>query len=126
MFSADGPGVLESIFELDPQNRDWESNRLTRADVEPRAIEELRGLLKGTLVDSAGNRPGIDASGLRWVDGQPRNALRVPFLASIAPDSQFVYIHRDPAETVPAMLRAPVQSVGYRGARARAMEGPSD
>jgi uncharacterized protein (TIGR03032 family) len=105
VFSADGPGVLESIFELDAQNRDWESNRLTRADVEPRAVEELRGRLKGTLVDSAGNRPGIDASGLRWVDGQPRNALRVPFLAAIAPDAQFVYIHRDPAETVPAMLR---------------------
>ena len=44
--------------------------------------------------------------GLRWVDGHPRNALRVPFLAGVAPDAQFVYIHREPAETVPAMLRA--------------------
>jgi hypothetical protein len=27
--------------------------------------------------------------------GQPRNALRVPFLAAVTPDSQFVYIHRE-------------------------------
>jgi uncharacterized protein (TIGR03032 family) len=103
--AADGAGVLDGIFELDPANREWDSNRLTGADVEPRAVEELRSRLKATLIDSEGNRPGIDASGLRWVDGVPRNALRVPFLAAIAPDARFVYIHRDPVETVPAMLR---------------------
>jgi uncharacterized protein (TIGR03032 family) len=104
VFSAQAP-VLDGIFELEPENREWDSNRLTGADVEPRAVEELRGRLKGMLTDTAGNRPGLDASGLRWVDGQPRNALRVPFLAAVAPDSQFVYIHREPTETVPAMLR---------------------
>ena len=104
LFSASAP-VFDAIFELQPENREWDSNRLTPADIQPRAVEDLRGRLKGTLVDSAGNRPGIDATGLRWVDGQPRNALRVPFLAGIAPDCQFVYIHRDPAETIPAMLR---------------------
>ena len=104
VFSAQG-AILDGIFELEPENREWDSNRLTGADVEPRSVEELRSRLKGGLTDSAGNRPGLDASGLRWVDGQPRNALRVPFLAAVAPDSQFVYIHREPAETVPAMLR---------------------
>jgi len=103
IFSAQG-AILDGIFELDPQNRDWDSNRLTAADVEPRSVEELRGRLKGGLVDSQGNRPGLDATGVRWADGQPRNALRVPFLAAIAPDAQFVYVHRDPSETVPAML----------------------
>jgi uncharacterized protein (TIGR03032 family) len=98
--------VLDGIFELEPENRQWDSNRLTRADLEARAVEELRGRLKGTLTDSDGNQPGLDATGLRWVDGQPRNAIRVPFLAAVAPDSQFVYIHREPPETVPAMLRA--------------------
>ncbi len=105
MFSAAGQGILDGIFELEPENRGWDSNRLTAADSEPRAVEELRGRLKVGLVDSEGNRPGIDASRLRWVDGHPRNALRVPFLAAIAPDAQFVYIHREPSETVPAMLQ---------------------
>jgi uncharacterized protein (TIGR03032 family) len=105
VFSAQSP-ILDGIFELEPENREWSSNRLTGADVEPRAVEELRGRLTGSLTDSAGNRPGLDATGLRLVDGQPRNALRVPFLAAVSPDSQFVYIHREPSETVPAMLRA--------------------
>jgi hypothetical protein len=100
VFSAQGP-VLDGIFELEPENREWDSNRLTAGDLEARAVEELRGRLKGSLSDSARNRPGIDASGLRWVDGQARNGLRVPFLAAVAPDSQFVYIHRAPSETVP-------------------------
>jgi uncharacterized protein (TIGR03032 family) len=106
IFSAPGGGILEGIFELEPENREWESNRLLAADVQPRPVEELRGRLKSGLVDSDGNRPGLDASGLRWVDGQPRNALRVPFLAAVAPDAQFVYIHRDPERTIPAMLAA--------------------
>jgi uncharacterized protein (TIGR03032 family) len=104
VFSASTP-ILDGIFELRPENREWDGNRLTAADIQPRAVEDLRGSLKGGLADSSGNRPGIDATGLRWVDGQPRNALRVPFLAAIAPDAQFVYIHREPAETIPAMLR---------------------
>ncbi len=104
VFSASVP-IVDGIFELQPENREWDSNRLIAADIQPRAVEDLRGRLKGGLVDSSGNRPGIDATGLRWVDGQPRNALRVPFLAGISPDAQFVYIHRDPAETIPAMLR---------------------
>ena len=107
-FSADasGPGPLEGIFELDPENREWDSNRLTAADAQPRAVEEIRGRLKATLTDHEGNRPGLDASGIRWVDGTPRNALRIPFLNAIAPDAAFVFIQRDPAGALPSMLEA--------------------
>ena len=28
--------VFDEIYELDPANRDWDSNRLTAADAEPR------------------------------------------------------------------------------------------
>ena len=124
VFSSATP-ILDAIFELQPENREWDSNRLTAADIQPRAVEDLRGQLKGRLVDSEGNRPGIDAAGLRWVDGQPRNALRVPFLAPVAPDSQFVYIHREPAEAIPAMLRVwqSGRRVSYPGLPG--WEGPS-
>src|SRR5262249_53180916 len=94
MFSA--PGALLEVFELIPENREWDSDPLPPTDLQPRVVEEIRGRLKGNPTDSAGNRPGIDATGVRWVDGVPKDALRVPFLAAIAPDSQFVYVHRDP------------------------------
>jgi uncharacterized protein (TIGR03032 family) len=103
-FTAIAPGPLDPVFELKPENRNWDSNRLTAADIEPRAISEIRNNLKGTLVDSKGNRPGIDPSGIRWVDASPRNTLRVPFLHRIAPDARFVFLHREPSESVPRML----------------------
>lgn len=106
VYTTPGVSVLEDVFELVPANRDWDSNRLTAGDVQPRPLEEIRGRLKASLVDRDGNRPGLDATGLRWVDGTPRNALRVPFLNRIAPDATFVYIHRDPAEVLPSMLEA--------------------
>ena len=98
--------MFDAVYELDPVNRDWDSNRLTAADAEPRAVEELRSNLKASLRDRDGNRPGLDATGLRWVDGTPRSALRVPFLDAICPDAYFVYVHREPRETVPSMLEA--------------------
>jgi uncharacterized protein (TIGR03032 family) len=105
-FATEGAGVFEPVFELNPANRDWDSNRLTAADVEARAVQEIRQNLKGLLVDRDGKRPGIDPSGIRWVDASPRGALRVPFLTAIAPDAHFVYIHREPRDTLPRMLRA--------------------
>jgi uncharacterized protein (TIGR03032 family) len=105
-FTTTAPGPLEPVFELKPENRDWDSNRLTAADIEPRAVSEIRNNLKATLVDREGHRPGIDPSGIRWVDASPRNALRVPFLHRIAPDAQFVFVHREPRESLPSMLQA--------------------
>jgi uncharacterized protein (TIGR03032 family) len=101
-----GHRLLDSIFELDPANRDWDSHRLTEADVAPRVVEELRSNLKGTLIDRRGGRPGLDASGLRWLDATPRNALRVPFLDAVCPDALFVYVHRAPRESLREMVRA--------------------
>jgi uncharacterized protein (TIGR03032 family) len=105
VYTAGAPGVLEPVFELKPENRNWDSNRLTAADVEARSTEEIRQNLKAMLVDRHGKRPGIDPSGIRWVDAAPRNALRVPFLNAIAPDATFVFLHREPGESLPAMLQ---------------------
>ena len=64
------------------------------------------------MCDRDGDRPGLDASGLRWVDGTPRTALSVPFLAAICPDAYFVYVHREPGDTVASMAEA-WRSGGY-------------
>jgi uncharacterized protein (TIGR03032 family) len=106
VFTAPAPGPLEPVFELRPENREWDSNRLVAADIESRSITEIRNNLKTMLADRDGNRPGIDPSGIRWIDAASRNALRVPFLHAIAPDARFVYIHREPRETLPSLLRA--------------------
>jgi uncharacterized protein (TIGR03032 family) len=108
LFTAgrDGRSVFDAVYELDPANRDWDGNRLTAADAQPGVAEELRANLKASLRDRDGNRPGLDVTGLRWVDGAPRSALRVPFLDAICPDAYFIYVHRPPADTVPSMVAA--------------------
>ena len=109
---GDRPSVFDAVYELNPANRDWDSHRLTAADARPRVIEELRLNLKASLCDRDGDRPGLDASGLRWVDGTPRTALSVPFLNAICPDAYFVYVHREPGDTVASMAEA-WRSGGY-------------
>ena len=43
---------------------------------------------------------------LRLLEKTPKNALRVPFLAAAFPDASFVYLYRDPRETISSMLDA--------------------
>ena len=100
-----GPGLVDEVSELAPAERGWESNRLTPAEVTPLVVREITERLKAGLTDREGRRPGLDATGIRWVDGAPRNALRVPFLNAIAPDAFFVYLHRDPAQAVVEMFQ---------------------
>ncbi|HEX5821651.1 MAG TPA: hypothetical protein VFY30_07780 [Solirubrobacterales bacterium] len=52
VFSASMP-ILDGIFELMPENREWDSNRLTAADIQPRAIEDLRGALSSSRKTAA-------------------------------------------------------------------------
>jgi hypothetical protein len=41
---------------------------------------------------------------VRLLEKTPRNALRIPFLRRVFPGATFVYLHRDPAETMSSML----------------------
>ena len=43
---------------------------------------------------------------MRFLEKTPKNSLRVPFLAAAYPDAQFVYLYRDPRETISSMLEA--------------------
>lgn len=36
----------------------------------------------------------------------PKNSLRVPFLARVFPDARFLYLYRDPRETLSSMIEA--------------------
>src|SRR5690606_33866497 len=42
----------------------------------------------------------------RLLEKTPKNALRVPFLAEVFPDATFLYLYRDPRETISSMLDA--------------------
>ena len=68
-------------------------------------IERLAQGFLSQLRDRDGAPPPA-AGPVRLVEKTPKNALRVPFLAAAFPDARFVYLYRDPRETISSMLDA--------------------
>ncbi|HKR64411.1 MAG TPA: sulfotransferase [Thermoanaerobaculia bacterium] len=97
--------VIEGMNHLHPSNRGWESNRLTAADADRGTVQRLVSRFLVRLRDRDGRLP-THYAGLRLLEKTPRNCLRLPFLAAAFPDAQFVYLYREPRDTVSSMLDA--------------------
>jgi uncharacterized protein (TIGR03032 family) len=103
----DGRPVIESMPAVQASNRGWDSDRLTGADaLGGEFADRLRERLSERLVGPGGEPPPEDATGLRLVDATLTNALRVPFLSAVFPHSIFVYVYRDPRESIAGMLES--------------------
>ncbi len=98
--------LVEGIRELRPGARGWESNRLAAEDARPEVVERLTDAFFLGLRDRTGRRPAAGAEELRLLEKTPKNALRVPFLAAAFPDALFVYLYRNPRETINSIYEA--------------------
>jgi uncharacterized protein (TIGR03032 family) len=98
--------LIESIRPLHPRARAFASNRLEAVDARPAVVERLTDGFFLALRDRDGRRPVAGAEGLRLVEKTPKNALRVPFLAAAFPDARFVYLYRNPRETINSIYEA--------------------
>jgi uncharacterized protein (TIGR03032 family) len=96
--------IIESIPALRPAAHGWESNRLTADDATTETVATLAQQFIAELRDRDG-RPPMPGP-VRMLEKTPKNSLRVPFLATAFPDGRFVYLYRDPRETVSSMLDA--------------------
>lgn len=95
--------LIENVPGLAPASRQWESNRLTAADVTP----DRAGRLAEGFYRQLKDRSGQPARGrVRMLEKTPKNALRVPFFSGIWPDSHFIYLYRDVRETLYSMMEA--------------------
>ncbi len=96
--------LIESVPEASPAMNGWSSNRLTAADATPKVIEQLREKFSAHLKTNDGM--SIERWPVRMLEKTPKNALRIPFLAKVFPEAQFVYLHRDPRPTLASMMEA--------------------
>jgi len=96
--------VIEGLPELHPAACGFASNRLDAAACHPALVAELRRRFQGELRDR--NHQSPTHWPVRILEKTPKNALRVPFLARVFPQAHFVYLHRDPQQTLASMLEA--------------------
>ena len=94
---------IEQVADFHPARRGWSSNRLEAADATPEAVEELAEKFYQGLQDREG-RPA--AANVRMIEKTPKNALRVPFFSAAWDDSIFIYLYRDPRQTLASMMEA--------------------
>lgn len=97
--------LIEAFPSLTPAAHGWESNRLTADDLSPEIVEKLSGSFVRRLRNRDGD-PIEPGSIVRMIEKTPKNSLRIPFLAAAYPDAMFVYLWRDPRETISSMLDA--------------------
>ena len=96
--------LIEGLQGLHPRDHNYHSNRLDATSATPALTEELRQRFFAELRDRAGH-PATQKP-VRMLEKTPKNALRVPLLTKIFPEAQFVYLYRDPRQTLSSMIEA--------------------
>ncbi|WP_158882857.1 sulfotransferase [Rhodanobacter sp. L36] len=96
--------LIEGMEALHPARRGFDSNRLDAEVATPELTHELRDRFLSELRDRDGH--ALDQLPVRMLEKTPKNTLRVPFLAKIFPEARFVYLYRDPRETLSSMIEA--------------------
>jgi hypothetical protein len=97
-------GLIEGIDGLRPSQRNYDSNRLDGLDATPVVIGELRRRFFSEMRDRDGRPPPQQP--FRLLEKTPKNALRIPLLVKAFPEACFVYLYRDPRQTLSSMLEA--------------------
>jgi len=96
--------LIEDMVALNPGLLGYESNRLSASAATPAVVQELRQRMWAELRDREGAAP--TGAPVRVLEKTPKNALRVPFLAEVFPQARFVYLYRDPRQTLSSMIEA--------------------
>lgn len=95
--------IIEEIPGLSPHERSWSSNRLTADDASGETAEKLARSFYRHLTSRDRKVP---SGRIRMLEKTPKNAVRIPFLDAIWPDSQFIYLYRDVRQAFYSMWEA--------------------
>ncbi len=104
-------GLIEGIDGLRPAQRGYDSNRFDESTATPEVVGELRRRFHSQMRDRNGHPP--TQLPYRLLEKTPKNALRIPLLARAFPEACFIYLHRDPRQTLSSMIEA-WQSAHFR------------
>ncbi len=98
--------IIESIPLLHPQAKGFASNVLDESDATPEVVERLAAAFLRAAVNRDGTPASANRLPIRLLEKTPKNSLRVRFLNAAFPGARFVYLYREPRETLSSMLDA--------------------
>ena len=102
---------IEGIAALKPASRGFDSNVLIASDATPEVSTELRARFLAAARDRDGRPSPAGTLSLRLLEKTPRNALRVNFMRAVFPDALFLYLWREPEESLASLIE------GWRSGR---------
>ncbi|HZR33971.1 MAG TPA: sulfotransferase [Nevskia sp.] len=97
-------GLVEDLPQLRPWAEGVGSNRLTSAHVTQEVVEHIQAELAAKLRDRDGQ--ALPAGDARFLEKTPKNALRIPFFNALFPDARFIFLWRDPRESLSSIMEA--------------------
>ena len=95
---------IEGIAALKPENRGFDSNVLGASDATREIAADLHARFLAAARDREGRRAAPGNANVRLLEKTPKNALRIPFLRSIFPDARFLYLWREPDESLSSLI----------------------
>ncbi|MGZ0172952.1 MAG: sulfotransferase [Planctomycetales bacterium] len=104
--------IVESIPGLHPRDQDWTSNCLTTDAACQPAAGQLQANFTRLLQDRDSRHfsmakhdwPADRQSGVRLLAKTPKDALRIPFLKAVFPDARFIFLYREPHESISSIM----------------------
>ena len=97
--------LVENHADLRPGAPGIDSNRLTADQATDYHRDSIIDQILARLIDAAGNP--ADPEGNRvFLEKTPKNSLRIPFFNHIFPEARFVFLWRDPRESISSIIEA--------------------
>lgn len=103
--------ILRAFPQLRAENPEFDSGSLGEEHADPETRRLLRSCFLYLLRDHRGE-PYLDRPDSRrpstvcLLEKTPRNALNIPFLLKVFPRARFVFLHRDPRQTIASLIEA--------------------
>jgi hypothetical protein len=103
-FGDEGHAWIEKYPHLRPVAGGVDSNRLTSQHLNDELAEQLKQDMLRGMISIKGERPGPDTGAIRLLEKTPKNCLRIPFIDSLYPDARYIYLYRDPKESIASIM----------------------
>jgi len=100
--------VYRQFPHLAAENAAFDSGMLNERHADPETVRAFRCIFLAMLRNNHGqllyDLPRRSTKGYVIVEKTPRNALNLPFLKQVFPDARYLFLHRDPAETIGSLM----------------------